>query len=107
MRKLSKSPLAVAKEALQVADVLPSFSDKHSPRRFTQQQLFAILALKQFFRTDYRGIVALLADHSDLRKTLKLSRLPHFSTLQVASRRFEQTALGRDCLRGLSTELES
>jgi hypothetical protein len=57
------------------------------------------LALRQFFRTDYRGIVTLLADHSDLRRTLRLQRLPHFSTLQVASRRFEQTEIGEDYLR--------
>ena len=84
---------------MRVAEVLPSYSGKHSPRRFTQQQLFAILALRQFFRTDFRGIVALLTDHSDLRQTLGLVRLPHFSTLHVALRRFEQTEIGKDYLR--------
>jgi hypothetical protein len=84
---------------MKVAAALPRYSNKHSPRRFSQQQLFAILALRQFFRTDYRGIVTLLADHSDLRRTLRLQRIPHFTTLHVASRRFEQTEIGEDYLR--------
>jgi hypothetical protein len=87
-RPMSKSPKAVAIQALEVARrSLPAYSATHSPKVFTQHQLFAISALRQFFRTDFRGIVAILADSSDLRRVLGLRRLPHFSTLHYAEQR--------------------
>ena len=73
---------------------LDAFGHKHSPKKYTQAQLFAILALKQFFRTDYRGIVAILEDSGDLRRALHLSRLPHYTTLSCAARRFDQRGDG-------------
>ena len=87
-RAMSKSPLQVAEQALEVArQSLPPYSATHSPKKFTQHQLFAIAALRQFFRTDFRGIVAILADSTDLRRLLRLDELPHFSTLHCAERR--------------------
>ena len=87
-RPMSKSPNAVAAEALEVArQSLPSYSATHSPKLYTQHQLFAILVLRQFFRTDLRGIVAILRDSSDLRRVLKLRRVPHYSTLSYAQSR--------------------
>ena len=46
--------------------------------------------LRQFYRTDYRGIIAILADSTELRKTLQFAALPHYSTLCYAERRFAQ-----------------
>jgi len=87
-RPMTKSPNAVAAEALAVAKrSLPSYSAVHSPKRYTQHQLFAILVLRQFFRTDLRGIVAILRDSSDLRRILELRRVPHYSTLSYAHNR--------------------
>lgn len=87
-RAMSKSPKQVALRALEVArESLPAYSDAHSPKKFTQHQLFAIAALRKFFRVDYRGIVAILADSSDLRRVLGLKRVPHFSTLCYAEQR--------------------
>jgi hypothetical protein len=87
-RPMSKSPNDVARHALAVArDSLPAFSDKHSPQLYTQHQLFAISVLRQFFRTDLRGIVAILNDSSDLRRVLQLKRVPHYSTLSYAEQR--------------------
>ena len=37
------------------------YSSRFSRRDFTQHQHFAILVLRQFLRTDYRGIVQVLA----------------------------------------------
>jgi len=86
--KLSKSPLRVARQALAVAtQALPLYAHKFSPKKFTQPQLFACLVLKTFLKTDYRGVQEHLRDHSDLRTALALERLPHFTTLQKASRR--------------------
>ncbi len=87
-RPMSKSPNDVARHALAVArDSLPAYSDKHSPQLYTQHQLFAISVLRQFFRTDLRGIVAILDDSSDLRRVLGLKRVPHYSTLSYAEQR--------------------
>ena len=83
----SKSPQAVARAALSAAErVLPFYTHPNSPKKFTQHQLFACLVLKNFFRTDYRGVVAQLRDHPGLREVLHLNCVPHFTTLQKASR---------------------
>ena len=81
----TKSPRAVAQEALRLAqESLPPYSAVRSRKDFTSHQLFAILALKTFLKTDYRGVVAFLADFAELRNDLGLSKLPHFSTLKYA-----------------------
>jgi hypothetical protein len=85
--RTSKSPKAVARAALLAAQrVLPLYTHPNSPKVFTQHQLFACLVLKNFWKTDYRGAVAQLKDHPELREVLRLSRVPHFTTLQKASR---------------------
>jgi hypothetical protein len=87
-RPMTKSPLAVARAAIDAAaDALPLYSCPKSRHDYTQPQLFAILALKQFFRTDYRGVAAILADSSDLRRELGLAKVPHYSTLAYAAAR--------------------
>jgi hypothetical protein len=107
-RPMSKSPKQVAEQALAVAErSLPPYSDKYSPRRFTQHQLFAIAALRQFFRVDYRGIEAILLDSSDLREVLGIREVPHFSTLFYAERRlFKGGVRLADGERGLDCEGE-
>jgi hypothetical protein len=85
---MTKSPRAVAREALRVAQqALPAYASKFSRKDYTQHQLFAILALKTFFKTDYRGVVQLLADFADLRADLGLTDVPHYSTLCYAAGR--------------------
>ena len=87
-REMSKSPKQIAARALEVArDTLPTYSSRRSRHDFTQHQLFAMATLRQFFRMDYRGFVALLADSSDLREVLGLTKVPHFTTLGVAEKR--------------------
>lgn len=88
MSTTSKSPRKVALVALKVAEKsLPRYAHRFSPRLYTQSQLFACLVLKVFFRTDYRGVTAMLEDLPDLRQTLGLQRVPHFTTLQKAAKR--------------------
>jgi hypothetical protein len=85
---MTKSPRAVAREALRLAqDALPPYSAARSRKDFTQHQLFAILALKTFFKTDYRGVTQLLTDLTDLRDDLGLGKVPHYSTLCYAAGR--------------------
>ncbi len=85
---MTKSPRRVARAALAVARAaLPAYSCPTSRHDFTQAQLFALLALKTFLKTDYRGIVAFLEDFPELRQDLGLTKVPHFSTLCYAERR--------------------
>jgi len=62
MSTTSKSPRKVALVALKVAQrSLPTYAHRFSPHKFTQHQLFACLALKTFFKTDYRGVTRMPA----------------------------------------------
>ncbi len=45
------------------------------------------MVLRQFLRTDYRGVVTLAAEWAELRRALGLKKVPHHSTLAHASRR--------------------
>lgn len=88
MSKTTKSPLALAQATIQVADqVLPRYSHRFSPKKFTLPQLLAILVLKKFFKTDYRGIMILLQDSPKLTRALGLKSLPHYTTVQKAAGR--------------------
>jgi hypothetical protein len=85
---MTKSPRAVAREALRLArDAMPAYSSKFSRKDFTQHQLFALLALKTFFKTDYRGLIQMLKDFRELRDDLDLDKIPHYSTLCKAVQR--------------------
>lgn len=85
---MTKSPRAVAREALRLArEALPAYSSATSRKDFTQHQLFAALALKTFLKTDYRGVAQFLTDFAELREELGLGKVPHFSTLCYAAGR--------------------
>ena len=80
---MTKSTLALARQAMLAGrEALPKYGKKHAPKIYTQHQLFAVLAIKTFFGLDYRGLVALLAEWSDLRKVLGLKKVPHFTAVQ-------------------------
>lgn len=66
---------------------LPAYSAVRSRKDFTQHQLFAILALKTFLKTDYRGVAQFLTDFAELRNDLGLDKVPHYSTLCYAAGR--------------------
>lgn len=87
-RIITKSPTELAKIAHEAAQkTLPIYSSQKSRKDYTQAQIFAILVLKAFFKTDYRGIIQLLKELSDLRKVLELNKIPHSSTLCYAEER--------------------
>lgn len=87
-RRMTKSAVALAREALAVGErALPRYASRFSRHDYTQAQLFALLAVKQCLRTDYRGVVALAAEWAELRRALRLQRVPHYSTLCYAERR--------------------
>jgi hypothetical protein len=85
---MTKSPRAVAQEAMRLAqDALPAYSSARSRKDFTQHQLFAILAVKAFLKTDYRGVAQILTDFAELRGDLGLTEVPNYSTLCYAEQR--------------------
>jgi hypothetical protein len=86
--KTTKSAVALAHEALRAArDALPEYSHPCSPKYFTQHQLFALLVLKQFFKTDYRGLMVRVREWQELKDALGLLYTPHWTTLQKAQAR--------------------
>lgn len=89
LRAATRSPVALARTAYRVAQAaLPAYFSPFSRKDFTQPQLFACLALMEFCRTDYRGIIAYLSDFSELRQALDLmDKVPHYSTLCRAKKR--------------------
>jgi hypothetical protein len=88
MRAMTKSPPRLVRQALATGKAaLPVFSSRFSRHDFTRSQLFAILVLKYFLKTDYRGVVAVLAEWTDPRHALRLKKVPHYSTLCYARQR--------------------
>ena len=84
----SRSPRDVAIVALAAGkEAFSDYSHIYSPKKFTQPQLFACLVLKEFEKKDYRGIRQLLVDCPELQEVIGLTSVPHYTTLQKASRR--------------------
>ena len=88
MSTTTKSPRKVLVVAYRTAQqTLPAYRHRFSPKKFTQHQLFACLVLKTFMKTDYRGVVAFLRDCPGLCRAIGLLNIPHYTTLQKASKR--------------------
>lgn len=97
-RAMTKSALALAREALGTAEqVFPAYAHPCSPRKYTQHQVFAVLVVREFFGLDYRGMVQLLSDWSDLRQVIGLKNVPHYSTLCYAERRLLKKLSSANC----------
>lgn len=96
----SKSPKRVLIEAWEVGkQALSDYAHRYSPKKFTQPQLFACLVLKEFLKTDYRGLTAHLQDAGELREAIELRYVPHYTTVQKASRRLLRAERARRLLR--------
>ena len=99
MSTTTKSPKKLAAAAYRIArDTLPEHSHRYSPQKYTQPQLLVCLVLRVFFKTDYRGIVEILNDWPDLCQVFKLKTVPHFTTLQKASKRLMRSATAEKLL---------
>src|SRR5438094_8445700 len=71
-----------ARVALEVSgEVVPAYSHRFSPQRFTQPQLLAILCLMRYEDWTFRAAQARLAEHGELRRALELQVVPDYSTL--------------------------
>ncbi len=90
-RAMTKSPLRLVREALALGrNALPRYSGRFSRHDYSQPQFFAILVLKVFLKTDFRGVTAMLADWPEMRRALGLKKVPHYSTLCYAQKRLFQ-----------------
>jgi hypothetical protein len=99
MSTTTKSPRKVLVAAYKTAkNVLPLYSHRFSPQKFTLPQLFACLVLKTFLKTDYRGIAAILQNCPQLRLSIKLKNTPHFSTLHKAGKKLLQLPIANHLL---------
>ena len=99
MSRTTKDPIALARAALEAGkEGLADYSHPKSPHKFTQPQLFAMLVLKQFFKLDYRGVVAWLSNWTELREALELKRVPNYSTLCYAESRLLKKGALPGCL---------
>ena len=99
MYKTTKSPRKVLLVAHAVAvESLAAYSHLFSPRKFTQHQLFALLVLKEYMRCDYRKVAGLLEDSAGLRDAIGLQEVPHYTTIQKASKRLLKLAPARALL---------
>src|SRR5262245_18409684 len=102
-RLMPKSPLAIVRAALATArDALPAYSSKFSRRDYTLHQLFALLALREFLKTDYRGLEQMLQEWAVLREVLRLDEVPDHSTLQRAAARVSEKKGAPPCSIGPS-----
>jgi hypothetical protein len=103
-REATKSPVNLAKVAMAVGQQgLTPYSCAKSRHDYRQGQLFAILAVRQFLQLDYRGMVVCLAEWSDLREAIELTKVPHYTTLQKAEQRLLKRGLSTACSALFST----
>jgi hypothetical protein len=71
-----------ARVALEVGrEVLPAYSHRFSPQRFTQPQLLSVLCLMGYEEWTFRAAEIRLAEHGELRRALELQAVPDHSTL--------------------------
>jgi hypothetical protein len=85
---VTKSAPAVARAALAVArKALPAYSNRFSPKKYTQHRHFAILAVRRFSGLDCRGVRQLLLDWPGLRRVLGLKAVPHWTAVEKAEKR--------------------
>jgi hypothetical protein len=80
---------------------IAAYSDPASPKVFTQRQLLALLVLRKYTKSTYRGVIEQLIMMPQLREAIGLKRLPHFTTLQKFDARVDIETLVNDILARL------
>jgi hypothetical protein len=80
--------------ALDVAQAtVPRYRSAFSKHQFTQPQLLAILCLMRYEDWTYREAEVRLAEHSELRRALRLRSVPDYTTLYRFLRRLDEAAI--------------
>lgn len=73
-------------EKLLTITQIPLYGEKHSPKTFTQHQLFKLMVVKTYLNMDYRKFVDYL-ETSKIPEYLEMNRIPHYTTLQKFAQR--------------------
>ena len=82
--------------ALDVAQAtVPRYRTAFSKHQFPQPQLLAILCLMRYEDWTYREAEVRLAEHSELRRALRLRSVPDCTTLYRFLRRLDEAAITR------------
>ncbi len=99
MSRTTKSATEFAKTTYDAARrAFADFSGPFSPKKFTQPQIVTLLALRQFFKLDYRGTVERVREWKELRDTIGMGeRVPHFTTLIHAEKRLLKKMVSPAC----------
>lgn len=85
-----------ARVALEVSgEVLPPYSHRFSPQRFSQPQLLAILCLMRYEDWTFRAAEVRLAEHGELRRALELQAVPDHTTLFRFMLRLPEEVIGQ------------
>ena len=74
---------------------IPLYSNKFSRKDYTQHQHLAMIMLKNELKTSYEGIAELVSLMPSIRKLLKLSKVPHYTTLHKFFQRFSHDLINR------------
>ena len=69
------------------------YSCDYSNHIYNQPQLFTILSMKTYIKTTYREIIEILEVSDKITKFLKLTKLPHYKTIQKFFVRMSATKL--------------
>jgi len=77
--------LTLSDKLLTISQI-PLFGEKHSPKTFTQHQLFKLMVVKTYLNMDYRRFVDYLKT-SKVPEYLGMNRIPHYTTLQKFTQR--------------------
>lgn len=86
--------LPFARTALEVAaTVLPPYRSRFSKRQFTQPQLLAVLCLMRYEDWTFRETEVRLREHAELRRVLRLSSVPDYTTLYRFLKRLDESTL--------------
>ena len=80
---------------LKHASRIPLFLHKKSNHIFTVRQHIVLLALRQYENKSYRMFVEWLMESYYLRIFMKLSHIPHYTTLQKFAARINGTMLAK------------
>lgn len=98
--------LTVASLSMELAGKsLPPYSCAKSPHKFTQAQLMTCLILRSYLKTTYRGVIHVLSESDDLRQTLDLKCLPHYSTLKYFGDRGGTSRVAEEVLAEIASQL--
>ncbi|MDL2247040.1 transposase, partial [Methanobrevibacter sp. OttesenSCG-928-K11] len=72
---------------------LNKYSNEFSKHSYTQHALFTIISLKIYTKSTYREIIDLIELSDQIKRYLRIKKVPHFTTIQKYFKRLSSTKL--------------